>query len=114
MIVFAQVMKSAMISKTSDRLVMVNNAVDNFRHNAHMAKVSDNGGGRMDESGDHAPDAEEIQAVFLSDVIKRAVEVEQPKNIIIKIDIETYECRAFMGSPEGNIGSFIQMISILL
>ena len=108
-------MKTATLSKTSDRLVMVNNAVDNFRHNAHMAPVTDNGGGRMDESGDTpAPDAEEIQTVLLSDIINKAVEVEQPKNIIMKIDIETYECRAFMGSPEGNTGSFKQKFSILL
>ena len=103
---FSQVMKTAMLSKTSDRLVMVNNAVGNFRHNAHMAPFSNNGNARMDESGDFAPDAEEIQTVLLSDVINKAVEVEQPKNIIMKIDIESYECRAFMGSPEGNTGSF--------
>ena len=92
-----------MLSKTSDRLVMVRNAVDNFRHKAHMAPGED----RMDESGDFAPKAEETQTVLLSDVINKAVEVEQPKNIIVKIDIESYECRAFMGSPDGNTISFI-------
>ena len=91
-----------MLSKTSERLVMVNNAVDNFRHEAHMAPGED----RMDESGDFAPDAEETKTVLLSDIINKAVEVEQPKNIILKIDIESYECRAIMGSPEGNTGSF--------
>ena len=107
-------MKNSVLARTSDRLVMVNNAVDKSRHMAHMAVVSDNGGGRLEENEEFAPEAEEVQAVLLSDVIKRAVKVEKPKNIIIKIDIESYECRAFMGSTEGNTDFFIQIVQFLL
>ena len=45
----------------------------------------------------------ETRTVLLSDVILEAVKVERPKHIIIKMDIESYECKAFLGSPEGKL-----------
>ena len=98
-------MKNSLLARTSDRLVMVNNAVDKDRHMVQMAVVGDS---RIDENKEFTPETEEVQAVLLSDIIKRAVKVEQPKNIIIKLDIESYECRAFMGSTDGNTDPFIK------
>ena len=44
-------------------------------------------------------DQEPIQTVLLSDIIEAARVIENPTEIVIKIDIELFECRAFLGSP---------------
>ena len=97
-------MKSSVLSRTSDRLVMIQNGIDETRRNVTMSILQTNNGGSHIQTSDEQPSKTmETQTVLLSDVILEAVKVEQPKHIIIKMDIETYECKAFLGSPDGKL-----------
>ena len=59
-----------------------------------------NGGSYIKELQDQSADA--IETVLLSDIFNEALAQSQPKSVVIKADIETYECRAFLNSQQGN------------
>ena len=97
-------MKSSVLSGTSDQLVMIQNAIDDVRRNVTMSIVKANNGGSHIQTSDEQPSKTmETRTVLLSDVILEAVKVERPKHIVIKMDIESYECKAFLGSPDGKL-----------
>ena len=100
-------MTSLVHSKLTDKMVVVQNALDGYRHKTTMVVDQTNNGGSHLSSESHNtelskdPNSITVNAVLLSDVVNAAVAVEKPKHIVMKVDIEMFECRAFLGSPEG-------------
>ena len=47
---------------------------------------------------ENTKEQELVETVLLSDILDAAEAIEDPKQIIMKIDIELFECRAFLGS----------------
>jgi len=97
-----KIMKSAVMSGLTDRMTIVQNAVDKVRREASMSINNINNGGSyvktaMSSSTD---DNDVIKTVLLSDIFDAAVSHGQPDRIVIKADIERFECRAFLGSPQ--------------
>ena len=88
-------------------MTFVKNAVDGVRRQVKVwVNTKYNGrshvkqlGASMTQSGMEA--GEVVQTVLLSDIFKEALRQSQPNNVIMKVDIETFECRAFLGSPQG-------------
>ena len=60
-----------------------------------------NGGSRIKELQAADTSVEVVDTVLLSDIFKEAFGQSLAKNVIIKADIETYECRTFLQSPQG-------------
>ena len=99
-------------------MTFVQNAIDGVRRKVHMViDEKNNGASHLDESkeaskldsGDSLKSDEVFETVLLSDVFNEAVAKSQPKSVIIKVDIELYECRAFLASQEGKYDNSIKM-----
>ena len=84
-------------------MTFVKNAVDGVRRQVQLDVDKKNNGGSgikvLQTAAD--PSVEIVDTVLLTDIFKEAFGQSLPKNVIIKADIETYECRTFLHSPQG-------------
>jgi len=94
-----RIIQSSILSGVNHRMTFVQNAVDGVRRKVQMAvDGTNNGGSYIKEFHDTSVDA--IETVLLSDIFQEAVSQARPKSVVIKADIETYECRAFLNSQQ--------------
>jgi len=94
-----RIMQSSILSGVNHQMTLVQNAVDGVRRKVQMSvDAMNNGGSYIKELKDQSVDA--IETVLLSDIFHEALAQSQPKSVIIKADIETYECRAFLNSQQ--------------
>ena len=83
-------------------MTFVKNAVDGVRRQVQIAvDKTNNGGSQIKELQTSETSVEVVQTVLLSDIFKEAFDQSLPKNVIVKADIETYECRTFLQSSQG-------------
>ncbi|TRY79951.1 hypothetical protein TCAL_06553 [Tigriopus californicus] len=95
--------QAALMDATNSRITFLQNTLDKDYLKVYIKQTLGNIGGSyvMNEAGGDSS-LEQIQSVLLSDVIKHIqFNKRQTENltIIMKVDIESYECRAFLGSP---------------
>ena len=83
-------------------MTFVRNAVDGIRREVKMAvDGKNNGGSQISELSSSTKKEDIVHTVLLSDVFKDAFLKSKPKNVVIKADIETYECQTFLNSQQG-------------
>ena len=92
-----------MKSNLVDKIVFVRNGIDEVRRKATMQIDMDNNGRSfLDASPAHLVGFKKeyliIETVLLSDVVNAAVHHENPSHLIMKMDIEMFECRAILGN----------------
>ena len=102
--------RSSLKSNLIDQVVFVQNGIDEVRRNTTMHIDEDNNGGSFVDmepsiAGRKRLDGYKlaqpvIETILLSDVLEAAVMQENPTNIIIKMDIEGFECRAILGKNQ--------------
>ena len=104
---------SAIKSNLTRNLVFVQNGIDRVRRNVTMHTYPKNNGASYlhlnnnhtteDSSAigtmtNHNLDASaEVKTILFSDLMHLVIQHEEPKRIIIKMDIELCECRALLG-----------------
>ena len=96
-----------MLSGVLDKMVFIQNGMDEIRRNITMhIDVDNNGGSFVDLDNSHTSNThlegykEErpiIETALLADLLKAVTFEERPSKIIIKMDIEGFECRAILG-----------------
>ena len=96
-----------MISNLTDNLVFVQNGIDQVRRNITMHIDKDNNGGSfvdLDTSIQSTKHLEGykkeqplIETILLEDLLQASLTYEKPSRIVIKMDIEGFECRAILG-----------------
>ena len=99
-----------MLSGVLDKMVFIQNGMDEIRRNITMhIDVDNNGGSFVDldnssTSNSHLEGYKKekpiIETALLADLIGAVTLQERPSKIIIKMDIEGFECRAILGSHE--------------
>ena len=107
-----KIFRSALKSGIIDKVTIIQNAIAETRRNGVMKiDLKNNGGSFLEltsnqtlkiESKNSTFSKNVLQTVLLKDVfeaIKTHI-VPTPLNVLMKIDIEHFECRAFLGSPE--------------
>ena len=96
--------RSANASGILDKMKFIQNGVDEVRRKAIVKVDEYNNGGsyvNLPESVMYeGPADQQLETVLLSDVIEAAKTLENPKQIVIKIDVELFECRTFLGSSK--------------
>jgi len=94
-----KIIHSSILSGVINRMTFVQNAVDGVRRKVQMVIDDKNNGGSYIKELDD-PSRGAVEAVLLSDIFNEALLKSQPKSVVIKADIESYECRAFLNSPQ--------------
>ena len=99
-----------MLSGVLDKMVFIQNGMDEVRRNITMHIDMDNNGGSfvdLDSSFTSKTHLEGykkekpiIETALLADLIEAVTLQERPSKIIIKMDIEGFECRAVLGRNE--------------
>ena len=94
-----------MLSHIVDGLVLVQNAVDDTRKNASMVITpSNNGESHLGTVVDRQSTNQyeiPVQTILLSDIVDAiSARLNDSTQMLIKIDIEGYECNAFLGSSQ--------------
>ena len=100
--------RSSLKSNLTDQVVFVQNGIDETRRNTTMHIDKKNNGGsfvdfepsvgrRKQHLDGFKKEHPVIETVLLSDVVEAAVMQENPSRIIIKMDIEGFECKAILG-----------------
>ena len=99
--------RSSMLSGVLDKMVFIQNGMDEIRRNITMnIDVDNNGGSFVDldnsfTSNTHLEGYKKekpiIETALLADLIEAVTLQERPSKIIIKMDIEGFECRAILG-----------------
>lgn len=114
--------RSALISGVTDRIKFVQNGVGEQRRNASMnVNLSNNGGSFVEVSNSKIRRNEDdfrgyeygvdmnidygevsLEIILLSDIFEdiKSHTTHKPTGVVMKMDIEQFECRAFLGSPE--------------
>ena len=100
--------KSSLLSDLVDQVVFVRNGIDELRRNITVHIDEDNNGGsfvdldnsigRESHLKGYKTDQPIIETTLLADLLQAATMKEKPSHIIMKIDIEGFECRAIQGS----------------
>lgn len=94
---------AAEIDNTTSRITFIQNVIDNKHARVTMEMDErNNGGSFVTENIRTGKRLIFVQSILLSDVFDNIVlkrPRQNPLTIIVKIDIERYECRAFLGSP---------------
>lgn len=94
--------RSANLSGVLPRITFIQNGVDEVRRKA-VIKINNHNNGasfvRLPEDVVEESETDQaLQTVLLSDILESAKIQENPKQFIIKIDVELFECRVFLGS----------------
>ena len=99
--------KSSLVSDLIEDVVFVRNGIDELRRNITMHIDEDNNGGSfvdLDNSMNrkthlkgYKREQPLIETVLLGDLLQAASIKEKPSHIIMKMDIEGFECRAILG-----------------
>ena len=94
-----------MLSHIVEGLALVQNAVDNTRGNASMVITpSNNGESHLSTVVDRQSTNQyeiPVQTILLSDIVDAiSARLNDSTQMLIKIDIEGYECNAFLGSSQ--------------
>ena len=100
-----QIYKSAMKSNLTDKIVLVQNGIDEVRRNATTGVQQNNNalsifnfisnfGTTNQIKSSHSYLAE---SVLLSDLVDSVIKQEHPKKLVINMDIDGYECKALLG-----------------
>ena len=103
--------RSALKSGITDKLTIVQNAVAEIRRTGVMNIDKRNNGGSFLELKNNqsikrdqvrTDTTNNVETVLLNDVFEaiKSNVVPKPLTVLMKIDIEHFECRAFLGSPE--------------
>ena len=93
--------------------------MDDERREAELVEVEGNNGASYlslpDSSVSKRNIKHSIQTVLLSDILQAIKVASNPKKLIMKIDIELYECRAILGSQDifNNVHKF-QITAIIM
>ena len=97
-----------MKSNLVDKIVLVRNGIDEIRQNTTMQIDMDNNGRSfLDVHPSYTKpkhlfgfkkNYRIIETVLLSDIVNAAVGHENPSHLIMKMDIEMFECRAILGN----------------
>ena len=100
--------RSSLKSNLLDNVELIQNGIDEVRRNTTMHIDADNNGGSFVDIdpfiGKKKPmigfkkEYPVIETVLLSDVVKAVIAQENPSGIIMKMDIEGFECRAILGT----------------
>ena len=96
-----------MMSNLLDNIIFVQNGIDQIRRNITMHIDEDNNGGSfvdLDESiksrarlEGYKKEQPIIETVLLGDLLKATMAHDNPTRIVVKMDIEGFECRAILG-----------------
>ena len=94
--------RSANLSGLLPKIKFIQNGVDEIRRNATIKINNLNNGASfvrlpedlVNESESNQP----LKTVLLTDITEAIKTYENPKQLIIKIDVELFECRVFLGS----------------
>lgn len=96
-----------MLSGVLDKMVFIQNGMDEIRRNITMHIDVDNNGGSFVDLDNYLTDRTQlegykkerpiIETALLADLLKAVTLEERPSKIIIKMDIEGFECRAILG-----------------
>ena len=96
-----------MLSGVLDKMVFIQNGMDEIRRNITMHIDVDNNGGSFVDLDNYLTDRTQlegykkerpiIETALLSDLLNAVTLQERPSKIIIKMDIEGFECRAILG-----------------
>jgi FkbM family methyltransferase len=109
--------QSAVKTGVIDKMTLVQNGVDFNRTVSHIrAAMGGIAGSQMkpnitglrsdEEMGIAEEEYERVHTILLTDVIDAINEKNYPRSsskrlpVVLKIDVESYECRAFLGSPD--------------
>ena len=95
--------RSALKSGLVNKMTFAQNGIDEIRRTAYMdINKKNNGGSYVGKTNDNTPNTISLQTVLLSDVFDaiRKHASPLPSCVIMKIDIEQFECHAFLGSPQ--------------
>ena len=94
--------RSANLSGILPKIKFIQNGVDEERRKAVIKINKDNNGGSYiklpENTANESKYDQKLETVLLSDIIEAASISESPKQIIVKIDVELFECRVFLGS----------------
>ena len=96
--------RSANASRILPKIRFIQNGVDEVRRKAVFRVDKFNNGGSYVKlpqtviNEENPKEQELVETVLLSDILDAAEAIEDPKQVIMKIDIELFECRAFLGS----------------
>ena len=94
-----------MLSHILDGLTLVQNGVDATRRNASMVVDANNNGasylGKVANNQNVNMHEMPVHTVLLSDVVDAILaKLDYSTQMVIKMDIEGFECNAFLGSPQ--------------
>jgi hypothetical protein len=94
--------RSANLSGILSKIKFIQNGVDEDRRKAVIKINKGNNGAsyvRLPENtANESKYDQNLETVLLSDIIEAATITESPKQIVVKIDVELFECRVFLGS----------------
>ena len=98
---------SATISRILSNVIFIQNGIDEIRRNITMHIDKNNNGGSFVDlqssltGTSHLVGYKKVQpmieTILLGDLLQAVFEEENPTKIIIKMDIEGFECRAILG-----------------
>ena len=99
--------RSTMMSNLLDYIIFVQNGIDQVRRNITMHIDEDNNGGSFVDLDDsvksrarlegYKKEQPIIETALLGDLLKATMAHDKPKRIVVKMDIEGFECRAILG-----------------
>ena len=96
-----------MMSNLLDNVIFVQNGIDKVRRNITMHIDEDNNGGSFVDLDDsinsrarlegYKKEQPTIETALLGDLLKATMAHDKPTRIVVKMDIEGFECRAILG-----------------
>ena len=102
-----QMYYSATMSNLLSNVIFIQNGIDEIRRNITMhIDKNNNGGSFVDLHSSHTGTSHlvgykkvqpMIETILLADLLQAVSDEENPTKIIIKMDIEGFECRAILG-----------------
>ena len=98
---------SATMSSILSNVIFIQNGIDEIRRNITMHIDKNNNGGSFVDLHSSLTGTSHlvgynklqpmIETILLGDLLQAVSDEENPKKIIIKMDIEGFECRAILG-----------------